>query len=140
MERISPSELARRKSAIVRRYVTINGRNSSVCLESAFWDALKEIADIRGATRATIVSTIESEGRPCNLSSAILCSCWTIIGQKIDSVATLDGTTTSFECSHMDTQRSGGRIRASDTIRATTMCVPHSGPISDSAKSKPRHP
>jgi hypothetical protein len=41
MEKISASELARRKSAIVRRYVTINGRNSSVCLESAFWDALK---------------------------------------------------------------------------------------------------
>jgi predicted DNA-binding ribbon-helix-helix protein len=71
MERISPVEGARRKSAIVRRYVTINGRNSSVCLESAFWDALKEIADIRGTKRAAIVSTIESEGRPGNLSSAI---------------------------------------------------------------------
>jgi predicted DNA-binding ribbon-helix-helix protein len=69
--RISPIEGARRKSAIVRRYVTISGRNSSVSLESAFWDALKEIADLRGTTRVTIVSTIESEGRPGNLSSAI---------------------------------------------------------------------
>jgi predicted DNA-binding ribbon-helix-helix protein len=75
MERISPSELARRKSAIARRYVTINGRNSSVCLESAFWDALKEIADIRGATRATIVSTIESEGRPRNQVVGNPCVC-----------------------------------------------------------------
>jgi predicted DNA-binding ribbon-helix-helix protein len=71
MERISPSEFARNKSAIVRRYVAINGRNSSVCLESPFWDALEEIADIRGTTRAKIVSIIESEGRPSNLSSAI---------------------------------------------------------------------
>jgi predicted DNA-binding ribbon-helix-helix protein len=61
MERSSPSGDARPKSAIVRRYVTIGGRNSSVSLESAFWDALKEIEDIRGTTRATIVSTIESE-------------------------------------------------------------------------------
>jgi predicted DNA-binding ribbon-helix-helix protein len=85
MERISLSELARRKSAIVRRYVTINGRNSSVCLESAFWDALKEIADIRGTTRATIVSTIESEGRPRNLSSAIRVFVLEHYRSKIDS-------------------------------------------------------
>ena len=71
MERISPSEGVRRKSTIVRRYVTISGRNSSVSLEDEFWEALKEIADIRGTTRAAIVSTIESEGRPGNLSSAI---------------------------------------------------------------------
>ena len=88
MERISPSELTRSKSAIARRYVTINGRNSSVCLESAFWDALKEIADIRGATRATIVSTIESEGRPRNLSSAIRVFVLDHYRSKIDSVAT----------------------------------------------------
>jgi predicted DNA-binding ribbon-helix-helix protein len=87
MERISPSEDARRKSAIVKRYVTISGRNSSVSLESAFWDALKEIADIQGTTRATIVSTIESEGRP-PLSSAIRVFVLDHYRSKIDSVAT----------------------------------------------------
>jgi predicted DNA-binding ribbon-helix-helix protein len=89
MERSSPSGDARPKSAIVRRYVTIGGRNSSVSLESAFWDALKEIADIRGTTRATIVSTIESEGRPRNLSSAIRVFVLDHhYRSKIDSVAT----------------------------------------------------
>jgi predicted DNA-binding ribbon-helix-helix protein len=88
MDRILPSELTRNKSAIVRRYVTINGRNSSVCLESAFWDALGEIADIRGTTRATIVSTIESEGRPRNLSSAIRVFVLAHYRAKIDSLAT----------------------------------------------------
>ena len=88
MERISPSEDARRKSAIVKRYVTISGRNSSVSLESAFWDALKEIADIRGTTRATIVSTIASEGRPRNLSSAIRVFVLDHYRSKVDSVAT----------------------------------------------------
>jgi hypothetical protein len=53
----------------------------------------------------------------------------------------LDGTTTSFECSHMG----HSKVRrlnpgASGTIRATTISVPHSGPITDSDKSKPRHP
>jgi predicted DNA-binding ribbon-helix-helix protein len=86
MQRILPSEGARRKSAIVRRSVTISGRNSSVSLESAFWDALKEIADIQGTTRATIVSTVESEG--CNLSSAIRVFVLDHYRSKIDSVAT----------------------------------------------------
>jgi predicted DNA-binding ribbon-helix-helix protein len=99
MERISPSELARSKSAIARRYVTINGRNSSVCLESAFWDALKEIADIRGTTRATIVSTIESEGRPRNLSSAIRVLVLDHYRSKIDSHQTLVITQSSSHSS-----------------------------------------
>jgi predicted DNA-binding ribbon-helix-helix protein len=88
VQRISPLEGARRKSAIVRRYVTISGRNSSVSLESAFWDALNEIADIQGTTRATIVSTIESEGRPRNLSSAIRVFVLDYYRSKIESMAT----------------------------------------------------
>jgi predicted DNA-binding ribbon-helix-helix protein len=88
MQRMSPSEGARRQSAIVRRYVTISGRHSSVCLESAFWDALEEIADIRGTTRATIISAIESEGRPRNLSSAIRVFVLEYYRSKIDGMAT----------------------------------------------------
>ena len=88
MQRILPSEGARRKSAIVRRYVTISGRNSSVSLESAFWDALEEIADSRGTMRAKIVSIIESEGRPSNLSSAIRLFVLDYYRSKIDSMAT----------------------------------------------------
>ena len=88
MDRSSPYGDARRKSAIVRRYVTISGRNSSVSLESAFWDALKEIADIQGIARATIISTIESEGRPRNLSSAIRLFVLDYYRSKIESMAT----------------------------------------------------
>jgi len=88
MDRSSPYGDARRKSAIVKRCVTISGRKSGVSLESAFWDALEEIADIRDTTRATIVSTIESEGRPRNLSSAIRVFVLDYYRSKIDSVAT----------------------------------------------------
>jgi predicted DNA-binding ribbon-helix-helix protein len=87
MERISLSGDARRKSTIVRRYVTISGRNSSVSLEDEFWEALKEIADIRGTTRATIVSTIASAGRPGSLSSAVRAFVLEHYRSKIDSVA-----------------------------------------------------
>ena len=88
MDRISQFDRGLNKSAIVRRYVAINGRNSSVCLESPFWDALEEIADIRGITRAKIVSIIESEGRPSNLSSAIRVFVLEHYRSKIDSMAT----------------------------------------------------
>jgi predicted DNA-binding ribbon-helix-helix protein len=87
MDRISQFDRALHKSAIVRRYVVINGRNSSVCLESPFWDALEEIADVRGTTRAKIISIIESEGRPSNLSSAIRVFVLEHYRSKIDSMA-----------------------------------------------------
>jgi predicted DNA-binding ribbon-helix-helix protein len=71
MERISPSTRVLRKSAIVRRYAQINGRKVSVCLEDAFWNALKEIGDSRGTRRTVLVSTIKSEQRHGSLSSAL---------------------------------------------------------------------
>ena len=71
MERISPSTRALGKSANVRRYVKINGRKVSVIIEDAFWNALKEIADIRDTRRAALVSTIKSEHRHGSLSSAL---------------------------------------------------------------------
>jgi predicted DNA-binding ribbon-helix-helix protein len=71
MERISPSTRALRKSAIVRRYVNISGRNVSVSIEDPFWNALKEIADIRDTRRAALISTVKSEHRHGSLSSAL---------------------------------------------------------------------
>jgi predicted DNA-binding ribbon-helix-helix protein len=71
MERISPSNRALRKSAIVRRYVNISGRNVSVSIEDPFWNALKEIADIRNTRRAILVSTIKNKRRHGSLSSAL---------------------------------------------------------------------
>ena len=71
MERISPSTRAFGKSANVRRYVKINGRKVSVIIEDAFWNALKEIADIRDTRRAALVSTVKSEHRHGSLSSAL---------------------------------------------------------------------
>jgi predicted DNA-binding ribbon-helix-helix protein len=59
-----------------------------VSLESAFWDALNEIAGIQGIARAIIISTIESEGQPRNLSSAIRVFVLDYYQSKIESMAT----------------------------------------------------
>jgi predicted DNA-binding ribbon-helix-helix protein len=47
------------------------GHKTSVSLEDAFWDALREIATARGVTTAALVSTINTNRQHGNLSSAI---------------------------------------------------------------------
>jgi predicted DNA-binding ribbon-helix-helix protein len=57
-------------SAIRKRSVTIAGHPTSVSLEAAFWDALKDIAVARGVSINALIEAID-EGRSGNLSSAI---------------------------------------------------------------------
>ena len=59
------------KSQIIKRSIVIAGHKTSVSLEDAFWKALKEIADGRGMTLSDLVSTIDTDRRHGNLSSAI---------------------------------------------------------------------
>ena len=59
------------KSLVVVQSVNIQGRHSSVSLESAFWNALKEIAVAQNISAAALVSKIDSEREAANLSSAI---------------------------------------------------------------------
>ena len=62
----------RAKSTVGRHTVSIAGRNTSVSLEDAFWEALKEIASERGMTPPELIRAINSERRRgSNLSSAI---------------------------------------------------------------------
>jgi predicted DNA-binding ribbon-helix-helix protein len=59
------------KSPVVKRSIVIAGHKTSVSLEDAFWKGLKEIAGTRDATLSDLVSTIDSDRRHGNLSSAI---------------------------------------------------------------------
>ena len=59
------------KSTVGRHTVSIAGRNTSVSLEDAFWEALKEIAGERGMTPPELIRAINSERQRGNLSSAI---------------------------------------------------------------------
>jgi predicted DNA-binding ribbon-helix-helix protein len=59
------------KSPVVKRSIVIAGHKTSVSLEDAFWDALKEIAANRRLTLSDLVATIDSSRTQGNLSSAI---------------------------------------------------------------------
>jgi predicted DNA-binding ribbon-helix-helix protein len=59
------------KSSVVKRSIVIDGHKTSVSLEDAFWNDLKEIAHAQGATLSTLVAAIDQTRRKGNLSSAI---------------------------------------------------------------------
>lgn len=64
------STIMAEKSALRKRSITIAGHGTSVSLENAFWDALKELAKRRRVSVNTLISEIDQE-RTGNLSSAI---------------------------------------------------------------------
>jgi predicted DNA-binding ribbon-helix-helix protein len=59
------------KSLVIKRSIVIAGHKTSVSLEDAFWDGLKEIAGSRDTTLSDLVAAIDSERQHGNLSSAI---------------------------------------------------------------------
>ena len=59
------------KSSVVKRSVIIAGHKTSVSLEDAFWNGLKEIAGARDTTLTDLITAIDSERHRNNLSSAI---------------------------------------------------------------------
>ena len=62
----------RKASLVVQRSVVVVGHKTSVTLEGAFWNALKEIAAARNIRVSELVKTTKSNtDRGSNLSSAI---------------------------------------------------------------------
>jgi predicted DNA-binding ribbon-helix-helix protein len=59
------------KSQVVKRSIIIAGHKTSVSLEDAFWKGLKEIARSRSIALSDLVTTIDTDRRHGNLSSAI---------------------------------------------------------------------
>ena len=59
------------KSLVVKRSIVVSGHKTSVSLEDAFWNALKEIAKARNVTVGVLVAAIDSERQQENLSSTI---------------------------------------------------------------------
>ena len=66
-----PKSRPPRTSSNEKRSVKIDGRPTSVSLEDAFWRALKEIAATQNIAVQDLVSKIDKERPPGNLSSAI---------------------------------------------------------------------
>jgi predicted DNA-binding ribbon-helix-helix protein len=59
------------KSLIVKRSVVVADHKTSVSVEDAFWNGLKEIARGRNIALSELVKAIDSERQHDNLSSAI---------------------------------------------------------------------
>ena len=54
-----------------KRSFTIRGHRTSISLEAAFWDALREIAAAEGLPLAGAVARIDADRGETNLSSAV---------------------------------------------------------------------
>ena len=59
------------KSPVVKRSIVIANHKTSVSLEDAFWQGLKDIANDRHVTLSDLVSAIDTDRMHGNLSSAI---------------------------------------------------------------------
>lgn len=59
------------KSPVVKRSIVIAGHKTSVSLEDAFWQGLREIANGRSMTLSEVVASIDTDRHEGNLSSAI---------------------------------------------------------------------
>jgi len=58
-------------SPVVKRSIVIAGHKTSVSLEDAFWQSLKQIANERDITLSDLVASIDTGRHHGNLSSAI---------------------------------------------------------------------
>lgn len=68
----SPAGVFRPSPAgVVKRSIAIAGHSTSVSLEEAFWQALRDIARARGCSLARLVVDIDQTRNGENLSSAI---------------------------------------------------------------------
>ena len=59
------------KSLVVKRSMLIDGHKTSICLEDAFWECLREIAHGRGNSISHLVTSIDISRETANLSSCL---------------------------------------------------------------------
>jgi predicted DNA-binding ribbon-helix-helix protein len=59
------------KSAIVKRSIILGGHKTSISLEDAFWNGLKDIATTQKMPLSTLIHEIDAARGQHNLSSAV---------------------------------------------------------------------
>jgi len=59
------------KSPVVKRSIVVGGHKTSVSLEEAFWNGMKEISKQRSLALSEMVGEIDNNRQQGNLSSAI---------------------------------------------------------------------
>ncbi len=60
------------KSPVVKRSIVVGGHKTSVSLEEAFWNGMKEISHERSVTLSELVGEIDTNRNQGNLSSTIV--------------------------------------------------------------------
>ena len=80
------------KSLVVKRSVALAGRETSVSLEDAFWNRLKEIAGHQGMTLSDLIAAIDSRRQHRNLSSALRIFVLDFYCSQNDEVASISPT------------------------------------------------
>jgi predicted DNA-binding ribbon-helix-helix protein len=59
------------KSSVGKRSIVVAGRKTSVSLEEAFWNGVKEISGLRDMTLSELIDEINGNRQQGNLSSGI---------------------------------------------------------------------
>jgi predicted DNA-binding ribbon-helix-helix protein len=59
------------KSLVAKRSIVLEGHKTSVSLEDAFWQALKDIATSKRKSLADLVVSVDTQRQHGNLSSAL---------------------------------------------------------------------
>ncbi len=59
------------KSLVAKRSIVLEGHKTSVSLEDAFWQALKDIATSQRKSLSDLVVSVDTQRRHGNLSSAL---------------------------------------------------------------------
>ena len=59
------------KSPVIKRSIVLAGHKTSVSLEDAFWEGLRDIAIKRRMSLSALAGTIQAQRQQANLSSAI---------------------------------------------------------------------
>ena len=59
------------KSPVIKRSIVVASHKTSVSLEEAFWNGMKEISSARNMTLSELVGEIDENRQQGNLSSAI---------------------------------------------------------------------
>ncbi|MEQ9575171.1 MAG: ribbon-helix-helix domain-containing protein, partial [Rhodospirillales bacterium] len=70
MTKTPPPQSRRDPARLAKRSILVAGHHTSLTLEDVFWDALKDIAALRGVSVNALVTEIDAR-RTGNLSSAV---------------------------------------------------------------------
>ena len=88
------------KSPVVKRSIVVAGHKTSVSLEEAFWNGMKEISGLRNITLSELVGEIDSNRQQGNLSSAIRLFVLEHFRSRADATAS-PGESTSHKDGHV---------------------------------------